>query len=68
MLKAVIDTTVLVSAFLRFVPGGASHDLLRFADEGVFDLYLSESILEETARALLESARNRRRTRTQRKV
>jgi putative PIN family toxin of toxin-antitoxin system len=60
MLKAVVDTTVLVSAFLRFVPGGASHDLLRFADEGSFELLLSEGILEETARALLESARNRR--------
>jgi uncharacterized protein len=60
MLKAVVDTTVLVSAFLRFVPGGASYDLLRFADEGIFELYLSEGILEETAGALLESTRNRR--------
>lgn len=60
MAKAVIDTTVLVSAFLRFIPGGASHDLLRFADEGAFELYFSESILEETARALLKSKRSRR--------
>jgi putative PIN family toxin of toxin-antitoxin system len=60
MLKAVLDSTVLVSAFLRFVPGGVSHDLLRFAEDGTFDLCLSESILEETARALIESERNRR--------
>jgi putative PIN family toxin of toxin-antitoxin system len=34
--------------------------LLRFAEEGIFELCLSEGILEETARALLESTRNRR--------
>jgi putative PIN family toxin of toxin-antitoxin system len=60
MLKAVVDTTVLVSAFLRYIPGGASYELLRFADEGIFELCVSEGILEETARALLESTRNRR--------
>src|SRR5262245_50895436 len=60
MLRAVLDTTVLVSAFLRFVPGGASHDLLKLADDGKFELFLSEGILEETAQALLKSERNRR--------
>src|ERR1700674_1189185 len=60
MAKAVLDTTVLVSAFLRYIPEGASYELLRFADEGMFELCLSESILEETARALIESTRNRR--------
>jgi putative PIN family toxin of toxin-antitoxin system len=60
MPKAVLDTTVLVSAFLNPKPGGASYDLLRFADQGTFELCLSEGILEETARVLLRSARNRR--------
>jgi putative PIN family toxin of toxin-antitoxin system len=60
MAKAVLDTTLLVSAFLRYIPGGASYELLRFADEGMFELCLSEGILDETARALLESTRNRR--------
>ena|SRR5713101_1238125 len=55
MPKAVLDTTVLVSAFLRFVPGGASHDLLRFADKGAFELFL-----EETAQALVQSERSKR--------
>jgi putative PIN family toxin of toxin-antitoxin system len=61
MRKAVLDTTILVSAFLRNVPGGASHDLLRFADEGAFDLYLSEEILEETAGVLFRQGRHRQR-------
>jgi uncharacterized protein len=58
--RAVLDTTVLVSAFLRFVPGGTSYELLRFAYEGRFDLHLCEEILDETARALLKSKRNKR--------
>ena len=61
MPSAVADTTILVSAFLRAKVGGASFDLLGLAHEGVFDLYLSNDILEETARVLLESARIRRR-------
>ncbi|MGI8567785.1 MAG: PIN domain-containing protein [Methylocella sp.] len=52
MSKAVLDTTILVSALLNFVTGGALH-LLRFAAEGKFELYLSDDILEETARVLL---------------
>jgi len=61
MASAVFDTTVLVSAFLRPRQGGVSYDLLRFAHEGAFELYLSDDILEETARVLLQSARIRRR-------
>ena len=61
MAKAVFDTTVLVSAFLRPKPGGPSFDLLALAHEGAFDLYLSDDILEETARVLLQSKRIRRR-------
>ena len=48
MLKAVLDTTVLVSAFLRHQPGGASFDLLTLADAGAFEFYLSD---EECAEA-----------------
>ena len=63
MAKAVLDTTVLVSALLRHVPGGASCELLRLAQEGAYELYLSDDILEETARVLLTSGRIRRRYR-----
>jgi putative PIN family toxin of toxin-antitoxin system len=56
----VLDSTVLVSAFLRFIPGAASYELLRFADGGRFELCLSEGILAETAQALVKSKRNKR--------
>jgi putative PIN family toxin of toxin-antitoxin system len=58
MLKAVLDTTVLVSAFLRKVPGGASYDLLRFA-ESRYELFLCDGILEEMARVLVSDDRKR---------
>ena len=45
-LTAVIDSTVLVSAFLT--EGGVSAALLRYAREGVFLVFLSEDILTET--------------------
>ena len=61
MPKAVVDTTVLISAFLKYVPGAASHDLLQFAAQGTFELFLSDDILEETGRVLLTDERNRRR-------
>jgi putative PIN family toxin of toxin-antitoxin system len=61
MHKVVLDTTILVSAFLKPVSGGASFDLLRFGEEGAFVFYLSEEILEETIRVLLTSKRNRAR-------
>src|SRR5271168_3646801 len=61
MLKAVLDTTVLVSAFLRHQPGGASFDLLALADAGAFEFYLSDEILEETAGVLLRAGRMRER-------
>jgi uncharacterized protein len=63
MLRVVIDTTVLVSALLKFVPGGVSHDLLEFAAQRKFELVLSNDILEEAARVLLTNERNRRRYR-----
>ena len=57
MPKAVLDTTVLVSALLKPVTGGASYELLRLADDGAFELYISKSILEETADVLLRRGR-----------
>ena len=53
MPKAVFDTTILVSAFLRPVSGGASYDLLHFAERGAIELFISDEILEETARVLV---------------
>ena len=49
-LTAVIDSTVLVSAFLT--EGGVSAELLHFAREGVFLVFLSEEILTETEHTL----------------
>ena len=48
--RAVIDSTVLVSAFLT--EGGVSAELLRYAREGVFLVVLSEEILTETEHTL----------------
>jgi putative PIN family toxin of toxin-antitoxin system len=50
VLTAVIDSTVLVSAFLT--KGGVSAELLRYAREGVFVVFLSEEILIETEHTL----------------
>jgi uncharacterized protein len=49
-LTAVIDSTVLVSAFLT--EGGVSAELLRYAREGVFLVFLSEDILTEIEHTL----------------
>jgi putative PIN family toxin of toxin-antitoxin system len=49
-LTAVIDSTVLISAFLT--KGGVSDELLRYAREGVFVVCLSEEILIETEHTL----------------
>jgi uncharacterized protein len=59
MPSAVLDTGVLVSAVLNPAAGGASFDLLRFAQEGRFELHLSPGIIEETARVLLTRKRIR---------
>jgi len=50
VLTAVIDSTVLVSAFLT--EGGVSAELLRYAREGVFLVFLSEDIVTETEHTL----------------
>ena len=59
MPKAVFDTTILVSAFLRPVSGGASYDLLHFVERGATELFICDEILEETARVLVHDEGNR---------
>lgn len=61
MTKAVFDSTILVSAFLA--KNGISGELLHQAKDGAFVLCLSEDILEETQRVLLEYSRIRKRYR-----
>ena len=61
MAKVVLDSTILVSAFLKPVPGGASFEILRLAAAGAFELFLSRDILEETERVLRTSTHIRRR-------
>src|SRR5215210_6066668 len=53
MRRAVFDTTVLISAFLR--PGGLADELLTLAGEGRFELVLSSAIIIETWRTLVSS-------------
>ncbi|HGJ64857.1 TPA: putative toxin-antitoxin system toxin component, PIN family [bacterium] len=62
MIKAVFDTTVLVSAFLGLLlsEGGLSLELFRSAQSDRFCLYISEPILDEVSRILLEEERIRR--------
>lgn len=52
MIKVVFDSGILVSAFL--VKDGISAELLRHAYKGNLIVYLSEEILHETQRVLLE--------------
>jgi putative PIN family toxin of toxin-antitoxin system len=52
MAKAVLDTTVLVSALLNLNPGGVSYELLRLAKQGTLELCISDEIIEETAETL----------------
>src|SRR4051812_46679304 len=53
MRRAVLDTTVLIGAFLR--PGGLADELLTLAGEGQFELVLSSAIIIETWRKLVSS-------------
>jgi uncharacterized protein len=59
--RAVFDSTILVSAFLR--PGGLSDELLTVAEEGHFVLVLAPDIVAETWQKLLTSKRLRTRYR-----
>ena len=61
MAKVVFDSTVLVSAFLTKT--GISRDLLHQAQAGSFSICLSEEILAEIERVLLEYPRIRKRYR-----
>jgi predicted nucleic acid-binding protein len=58
MPSAVLDSTVLISAFLA--QRGVSNELLRSAREGAFLLCLLEEILEEAQGVLLDEERRHR--------
>jgi putative PIN family toxin of toxin-antitoxin system len=58
MLSAVLDSTVLVSAFLT--QRGVSAELLRHARAGAFELFLSDALLDETQGVLLDDERRHR--------
>jgi uncharacterized protein len=58
-LCAVLDTTVLVSAFLT--PGGAADALVDHAKAGRMTSAVAEDIIAETARVLLSTPRIRQR-------
>jgi putative PIN family toxin of toxin-antitoxin system len=59
MTRAVLDSSVLVSAFLT--PRGTSAEVLRRAERGAFALCLSDEIILETTRSLREKTRRIRR-------
>ena len=59
MLSAVLDATILVSAFLT--PHGLAAQLLSAARQGDFVLFLSEQILAETQEVLLDREHIRKR-------
>jgi putative PIN family toxin of toxin-antitoxin system len=59
MPSAVLDSTILVSAFLT--PGGAADALLDQAKAGRFLCVLAEAIMAETAQVLLERPHLRQR-------
>jgi uncharacterized protein len=59
MTRAVFDSSVLISAFLR--PGGLSDELLTLATRGDFQLILAPEIILETWRKLLSGGRIRAR-------
>ena len=61
MQRVVLDSTILVSAFLT--RKGVSAELLRSTSGEAFSLYLCREILEETGRVLLEHQRIRSRYR-----
>jgi uncharacterized protein len=58
MLSAVLDSTVLISAFLA--QHGVSNELLRQARAGAFSLFLSEEMLNEALGVLLDEERRHR--------
>ncbi len=61
MVSALLNSTILVSAFLNPNPNGAAMAVVRAATVGAFRLHLSEYILRETEGALLRPGRHRKR-------
>lgn len=61
IIKAVFDSSILISAFL--VTKGLSNKLFHYSQSGAFVLCLSNEILDETERVLLEYQRLRKRYR-----
>jgi uncharacterized protein len=59
--RVVLDTAVLVSAFITEHKQGISAALLQAAEAGAFQLYLSTEILAETERVLCADRRHLRR-------
>ena len=59
MIRAVLDSSVLVSAFLT--PRGTSAEVLRGVEGGAFALCLSDEIIFETTRSLREKTQRIRR-------
>lgn len=59
MYKVVLDSTVLISAFLA--KRGVSAELLHKAKDGGIDMCLAEEILEEVQRVLLQYQKIRKR-------
>jgi putative PIN family toxin of toxin-antitoxin system len=56
--RVVLDTAVLVSAFITEHKQGISAALLQAAEAGAFQLYLSTDILAETERVLCADRRH----------
>jgi putative PIN family toxin of toxin-antitoxin system len=59
--RVVLDSVILISAFITEHKHGLSAELLRLATAGRLDVYASEAILAETKRVLLEDRRHLRR-------
>lgn len=59
MIRAVLDSSVLVSSFLTV--GGTSYAVLSAARRGAFVLCLSHAILDETRRSLRDKVKTIRR-------
>lgn len=53
LLNAVVDASVLVSAFL--FPASVPARVLKLADEGKYALHLSPILIEETRRSLFNA-------------
>ena len=59
MVRVLVDTTVLVSAFLNPAGSGVAFNILKQAADRTFELLISDFILEEVASVLLRPGRKR---------